>query len=487
MIVVSITGPSLAQARKQMAQAEPYADLFELRLDLIGGYRVTDLIRTRRKPVIAACRRRADGGGFSGSNRELFAMLSQAAQSGAAFVDIDLHAVEIIPAFRTVCPAARLILSHHDFGTDLPDVPRLYKRMVEVDADILKFAYMARDAADIQFARDFMKLASSGRRKAIVVAMGEFGEASRVLYAKLGSWGTYAAPKDGQGAAPGQISAEVLDRLYRARRVNPSTKVFGVVGNPLKHSRGIFFHNPLFKSYDVDAVYCRFPVLDVAAFMERCAPLLNGFSVTIPHKQTIMNFLDEVDETAQAIGAVNTVLRKRGRWYGTNTDAPGALDAIEKTGRVIGKRVLVLGAGGAARAIAYEAKSRGAEVLIANRTERKAKRLARELGLTFVPLQNLHEIAFDILVNATSVGMVPYINESPVPKSLLKNKIVFDAVYNPPVTKLLRDAQHVGAKTVPGTEMYINQAALQFQLYTGVKPSMAVMRRILARKWEGVA
>jgi 3-dehydroquinate dehydratase/shikimate dehydrogenase len=149
--------------------------------------------------------------------------------------------------------------------------------------------------------------------------------------------------------------------------------------------------------------------------------------------------------------------------------------------------MLLLGAGGAARAIAYEAQSRGAEVIIANRTERKAKRLAREFGLTFVSLHNLSDVSFDILANATSVGMVPHVNESPVPKSLLRNKVVFDAVYNPPLTRLLRDAQSVGARIVPGTEMYLNQAALQFELYTGLKPSLTVMRRILARSWKDVS
>ncbi len=484
MIVVSITGPSLAQALRQMAQSAPYADMFELRLDLLGGSRALSLIRTRRKPVIATCRRRTEGGRFTGNRAELLAILSQAAQHGAAFVDIDLNAAAIISAFRNAHPGSSIILSYHHLGRGSPNVSGLYKRMSLVDADILKFAYTARDAADMQFAEEFIARASAGKRKAVAVAMGEFGEASRVLYAKLGSWATYAAPMDGAAAAPGQIPAKLLDRLYRARSVNSATKIFGVIGNPLKQSKGIFLHNPLFRFHAVNAVYCRFPVADVAAFMQRCAPLLHGFSVTIPHKQTIMNFLDMLDETAQAIGAVNTVVRKRGKWYGTNTDAAGALDAIEKTQRVRGKRVLVLGAGGAARAIAYEAKRRGADVFIANRTEQKAKRLAREFGLTVIALQNLSEVPFDILANATSVGMVPHVNESPVPTSLLRNKVVFDAVYNPPLTRLLRDAQRVGARIVPGTEMYLNQAALQFELYTGVKPAMSVMRRILARSWE---
>jgi 3-dehydroquinate dehydratase/shikimate dehydrogenase len=483
MIVVSITGPSLAQARRQMAESEPYADVFELRLDLIGSRQADTLIRATRQLVIATCRRTHEGGNFHGNVRELLARLLHAASNGAAFVDVDLSAAAIIPAFREAHPGIGLILSYHHRGSRLPDVARLYRRMRDVDADILKFAYMASDAADIALAREFLKYAHRDKRKALAIAMGEFGEASRVLYRRFGSWATYAAPEGGPNAAPGQIPAKLLDRLYRVRRINSSTKIFGVIGNPLTQSRGIFLHNPLFKMYGVNAVYCRFPVVDVAAFMERCAPMLSGFSVTIPHKQTVMQFLDEVDPTAKAIGAVNTVVRKRGKWYGTNTDAAGALDAMEKAGRVEGKRLLVLGAGGAARAIAYEAKRRGAEVLITNRNELKARRLAREFGLTFVPQRQVHDVSFDILANATSVGMMPKVSASPIPKSLLKNKIVFDAVYNPPMTKLLRDARSVGARIVQGTEMYLNQAALQFQMYTGVKPPVAVMRRVLGREW----
>ncbi len=267
--------------------------------------------------------------------------------------------------------------------------------------------------------------------------------------------------------------------MYHAEEVRSSTKIFGVIGNPVRQSKGVYVHNPLFRKAGLNGVYCKFPVVNLKRFMKNVAPMLNGFSITIPHKQKILKHLDAVDPTSRSIGAVNTVVKRKGGLLGTNTDAPGALDAIERVVRVKGKRVLVLGAGGAARAIAYEAKQRGAHILLSNRTHRKAVSLARLLGGSAKRLHGLNPNDYDIVVNATSVGMTPGINKTPLPIRLVKGKVVFDAVYNPPETRLLRDARKVGATTIKGTEMYIHQAARQSELYTGVKPSVASVRRLL--------
>ena len=479
MIIVSITGPTASLARQQVRASERYADLIEFRLDLLGGEKALDLLRVANKPVIATCRSEKEGGAFRGTENERWALLRAAAHVGAAYVDVELDVAERMAAFRAEHPKTRIILSHHDVGGVLRDASALFERMKQFDPYVMKLAYTAHDAGDITRARTFLTFARRHRRRAVAVAMGEFGEATRVLFTKFGGWATYAAPDRGAVAAPGQISASVVTTVYRVRRIDAATKVYGVIGNPLVQSKGVLLHNPLFKKYGVNAVYCRFPVIDVGSFMQECAPLLHGFSVTIPHKQTVLPMVDEVDEPAAAIGAVNTVLRKRGKWFGTNTDAAGALDAMETKVRVKGKHVLVLGAGGAARAIVFEARRRGAVVFVANRTEERARRVADEFGCTFVPMSDLAATDFDIFANATSVGMVPHVDSSPVPKAILRNKVVFDVVYNPPITKLLREARRVGAVIVPGTEMYINQAAMQFGLYTGIRPARAVLRKVL--------
>lgn len=469
-------------ALMQVAGSSKYADMFEFRLDLIPQPNIARLLNSTRKPRIVTCRPEWEGGSFMGAERKRIEMLEMASAFGADYVDIELNVnPRTLQEFIRRKKDTKVIVSVHLFDADLFDVTKIYKALVATGADVLKFAFTSRDAADNHLAFRFLSLAKQDAQKAVSIAMEECGEASRALYRKFGGWATYASPEAGAGVLPGQIPARELKDLYRADRLTSSTKIYGVIGHPLGQSKGVYLHNPLFRRAGRNAVYCRFPVTDLDRFMKFVAPFLSGFSVTIPHKQSIIKHLDAIDPTAKAIGAVNTVIRRGGKLCGTNTDATGALDAIERVTKVKGKRVLVIGGGGAARAIAYEAKRRGAEVLIANRTERKAKLLAKEFGVRMVRMAELRWADFDILVNATSVGMFPHVDESPVPKAILKRKTIFDAVYNPPMTRLLREAKRVGARVIQGTEMYLNQAALQSELHTGVKPKAATMRKLISR------
>ncbi|MGB6649006.1 MAG: type I 3-dehydroquinate dehydratase [Bacteroidota bacterium] len=478
MIIVSVTGPKTNEAIRQVRASTRYADLFEFRFDLMSDPDIPLLLSSTRRPTIATCRPEWEGGRFRGSERNRMAILDAATASGAAYVDLELAvAHEAISRFRRSAAGPGIICSHHLFSPQRFSVQRVYRQLLATGADVLKLAYMAADACDIRRAVEFLSLARRGKVRGIAMAMGPHGESSRVLYRKFGGWATYASPAGGEESAPGQVPAELLKRLYRADRLTRRARVFGVVGNPLTQSKGIYVHNHILRNED--AVYCRFLVENLGRFMKDVAPVLHGFSVTIPFKETIIPHLTRVDRAARPIKAVNTVVRRRGGYWGTNSDAPGALDAIERVRPVRGRTVLVVGAGGTARAIAYEAKRRGAAVIIANRGEKKGKRLAREFGLGFLPLEEIGEADFDILVNATSVGMVPETDRSPVPSGLLSDRVVFDAVYNPPVTKLLRDAGALGATVVGGTEMFLNQAAIQSHLFTGRVPNLPAMRRVL--------
>ena len=480
MIVVCIVGPSMQEALAQVAGSSPYADMFEFRLDLMSKPNVARLLSSTRKPTIVTCRPVREGGGFSGSERERIGTLELASVYGAHYVDIELSSpLGILEDFVRHRKETKVIVSYHLFDGALFDVDRVYKALHSTGADVIKLAYQADDAFENHLAREFLSLAKVDKQDAVAIAMGDGGEPSRVLYKKFGGWATYASTEDGKAAAEGQIPASLLKTVYRADKLTASTRVFGVVGNPLKQSKGIYLHNPLLRRAGKNAVYCRFQVSEIEKFMKYIGPWLSGFSVTLPHKQSVMKYLDEVDPKARSIGAVNTAVRRGKKLMGTNTDAPGALDAIEKVVEVSGKRVLILGAGGAARAIGYEARERGACVVISNRTARRGRDLAGEFGFQLVPWGKFAHAEFDLLVNATPVGMFPEINRSPVPKSILKNKIVFDAVYNPPMTRLLLDAKSQGAKTIQGTDMYLNQAARQSELYTGRKPVLSFMRKLL--------
>jgi 3-dehydroquinate dehydratase/shikimate dehydrogenase len=490
MIIVSIIGPTMRAALAQMRRSARFADLFELRLDLISCADTAGLLRATRKAIIATCRPTWEGGHFQGPERRRLEILKAAATMGADYVDVELKAGSaVVREFVEWTHGPKVIVSQHVFSGQKVDVQRLYAAMRATGAYVVKLAYSATDAFQILHAMHFLDLARADDCRAIGIAMGEYGEASRILYRKFGGWATYAAPENGVGAAPGQIPARELKGLYRADRLSTRTRVFGVLGNPLDQSKGIYLHNPLLRLASQDAVYGRFLVSNLKKFMKYIAPVLNGFSVTIPFKEKILEHLDDIDPTARGIGAVNTVIRRGTKLLGTNTDAAGALDAIERVTKVNGRRVLVLGAGGAARAIAYEAIHRGAKVLVANRTTSRASKLVRELigaandeRARQISIKEVRGDEFDILVNATSVGMVPGTHVSPVPRTILRNKVVLDAVYNPPLTKLLKDAISMGARTISGTEMYLNQAALQFELYTGTAPDRRVMRRLLSRQ-----
>jgi 3-dehydroquinate dehydratase/shikimate dehydrogenase len=487
MIIVTITGPTTNAALAQLHVSRRHADLFEFRLDRMRSVDVARLMRTARKPVVATCRPQWEGGSYTGRESERIAILEAAVRSGADYVDIELRADdEILRNFLRPPRAARVILSRHLLQPSRFNGAELYNRLRAMGPDVIKLAYAPRDVSDVRIAVDFLLRARSDGQKAVAIALGEEGEPSRILYKKFGGWATYAAPDVGSPGAPGQIVASQLKRVYRADKHFRDTRIFGVIGSPVRQSRGVFVHNALFHRIGFPGVYCRFHVSDLARFMRQMAPLLAGFSVTIPHKERVIRFLDTVDRRATAIGAVNTVVRRGGRLIGTNTDAGAALDAIEKKADVDGKRILILGAGGAARAIAYEALNRGAAVSIWNRTKRRAQLLARDMRMIFpeaevkpVALDEVQSADFDILVNATSVGMVPRVRSSPVAKRLLRKKIVFDAVYNPPVTKLLEEAKSAGGRIIPGTAMYVGQAAAQFELFTGEKPDQRLMHRLL--------
>ncbi len=470
----------MEEALAQVSGSSPFADMFEFRLDLMTRPNIARLLASTKKPTIAACRPGWEGGGFNGPERERIGMLELASVYGTRYVDLELNtSPRVIADFIGHRKETKLIVSCHLLNGSLFDVGRVYSALRATGADIIKLAYDAEDAFENHLAFDFLAKAKSDRQPAVAMMLGDAGEPSRVLYRKFGGWATYATTEDGKVAAPGQIPASQLKTSYHAHLLNRATMVYGVVGNPVKQSRGVFVHNPLFWHARKNAVYCRFQTMDIRKFMGFLAPHLMGFSVTIPHKQTVLEYLDRVEPTARAIGAVNTVIRRGRKLVGTNTDAPGALDAIERVVKVNGKRMLILGAGGAARAVAYEAKQRGANVMVASRTFTRARDLASEFGLECVSWGKIARMKFDILVNATPVGMIPNTTKSPAPASILRKKVVFDAVYNPPMTKLLLEAEKRGARIVQGTEMYLNQAARQSEMYTGRKPDAHLMRRLM--------
>jgi shikimate dehydrogenase len=266
--------------------------------------------------------------------------------------------------------------------------------------------------------------------------------------------------------------------------IDAETQIYGVIGNPVRHSLSPIIHNGAFQRMGWNAAYLAFEVKDLAEAVSGIKGLgIRGVSVTIPFKTQIIPFLDRLDDMAGKIQAVNTIHNDGGKLIGYNTDWWGALGALEEKVDLKGKRVFLLGAGGAARAIAFGLKERGCQVFISNRSPKKAAALAKELGLVHRPLSFAGRLDVDVLVNATSAGMSPGNEESPVPREVLaKEMTVMDIVYNPLRTKLLREAEERGCQTIDGLEMLARQGAAQVEIWTGKKPEIEEIKEDLRRE-----
>jgi shikimate dehydrogenase len=264
-------------------------------------------------------------------------------------------------------------------------------------------------------------------------------------------------------------------------QIDGATKLYGIIGKPISHSLSPAMHNAAFQKYGLNNVYVAFEVTDVARALDGFRALgVGGVSVTIPHKQAVIPHLDAIDPVAQKIGAVNTLLIEDTHIRGYNTDWIGANQALEMIVDLPASTVLVLGAGGSARAIGFGLQEKGATVILANRTIARGQTLARDLNCKFYPLEEIKDLKVDALVNTTSVGMAPKIDETLVPKTMLENiPAVMDIVYKPVETRLLRDAKQAGCKTVDGRYMLLNQGIAQFELWNNRKAPVDVMRETL--------
>lgn len=483
MIIVPIVGPSAADARRQVRASVRDADMFELRLDLLSarwsGPALAAFIRGSKRPVIATCRPVREGGRFEGPEEDRFARIGDAVRAGAAYADCEQDAVG---AFRVWCGTRhlrpRLIVSQHILTPGLPAIGAAYRRLRAARADVIKFVYTATDAWEISGVQAFLRRAARDRQPAIAIAMGEAGEASRVLYRVFGGWATFAAASDGEGSAPGQPTAAVMRRVFRAHERTARTRVYGLVGQPVRQSKGIYIHNPLYARAGFNGIYVRFPVTDLDRFIRRVGPLLRGCSVTLPHKAAMAKKCGTFTGSAACIGAVNTVVRTRTGWRGANTDAAAALDAIERKMAVSGRRITILGAGGAARAIAVEAVRRGARVTLANRTAARAATLGNELGVPWCPLAAVGKMEPEILVNTTAAGMWPAVHDSPLREIPAGVRLAFDAIYNPGMTRFLTMAESRGATVVTGVTMYAGQAVDQIRILTGLRVTAGQVLRL---------
>jgi 3-dehydroquinate dehydratase/shikimate dehydrogenase len=382
---------------------------------------------------------------------------------------------------------ARIILSWHCFvGTPNESTLKRALRKLEIARkiagfDAIKIATQCDSLAESVRILDLAR----GKRNVIAVPMGVAATPARILALREGSALTYAPVET--ATAPGQVSLEEMKNLYRADKLDRRTRVYGLIGDPIGHSLSPRLHNAGFQARRVNAVYLSFQVKDLRDFLGAIERLgVRGFSVTLPHKERMLRHVDECDPLAAAIGAVNTVVvRGAGKLYGYNTDYVGVLRALERRIPIAGSRVLIFGAGGAARAVAFALESGGAAVAVCARRPEQARRLARAVHGEAIPRARLRREFFDAIVNATPVGMHPNEGRSPLDARELNCRLVFDLIYRPRETKLLKLAARRGIETVSGVEMFLAQGIAQWEIWMGERaPEKAMRGAVLQALWK---
>ena len=477
LLCVTVTGRTMEELRRAR-DAAAFADMVEVRLDTVDRPDAIAAIEGRRRPVLVTCRASWEGGHFQGSEEERERLLSDAQSAGAEFVDVEARA-EFVSTITRRRRGRGIVLSLHAFGEPPSDLLERARAMRSTGAEIVKIAIDAQRLGDVL---PLMDLAShpdfidpDGMNGHVLLAMGQAGVPTRVLAARLGNRWTYA----GDGVAPGQIPAARLLGEFGFRRIKPDATLYGVVGNPIAHSLSPVMHNAGFKALGLNAIYVPLQARDVDDFVAFARDTrMAGASITAPFKVGMLTNVDETDEMAKRVGAVNTLVVRDGRWIGANTDVDGFLAPLAGRMALKGTRATVLGAGGAARAVAVALGSQGAGVTICARQASAAREVAALAGGAagaWPPRPG----SWDVLVNATSSGSRGPVDD-PMDGVPLDGEIVFDLVYAPARTPLLERARKEGCLTIGGIEMLVAQAERQFELWTGYRPPAGLFRAAAA-------
>lgn len=458
-LCITVTGKDADAIRQARTAAEADADLVEVRLDSMERPDAAAALQGRRRPVIATCRPLREGGMFDGAEEERLRVLDAAHANGAEFIDVEWDAVRA-PVMRER-GGRGVIVSRHVFDCTPRNAGAILDYLRAQGGEVAKLAATCEGIGDLRT----LLHAVRPDRASILIGMGAGGTVTRVLAARFGSRWTYA----GNGVAPGQVPASRLLDEFRFRRVKTDAAIYAVLGRPVVNSLSPAMHNAGFAALGLNAAYVPLETRDLEGLRDFAREIgLRGLSVTIPFKQDVIPLLDEVAPAARAAGAVNTIAVREGRWLGSNTDAEGFLEPLRARGiGVQGLRVVILGAGGAARAVALALRRHGAQVAVAARRADAAARVADALGATTTswpppPGQ------WDLLVNATPLGSralpgTPF--DGP-----FDGRLVYDLVYDPDPTPLMQAAADAGLETIGGLAMLVAQAERQFEIWTGQRP-----------------
>ncbi len=498
-VCVALTGATAAEMLEKAAAAAKETPFLEFRLDYLDKpaaalpkFRAF-LAEHTEVTAIATCRRAENGGKFEGPVAAQLDILLKAAepatpgdtQSAFELVDLEVESAEALkPAqfAKLQQTGAAIVCSWHDFQKT-GDLDAVYARMQPFAPDLVKIVPTAKTLTDNVTLLRFIERVSD-TANIVGICMGDAGVVSRVLGLRAGATFTFAAASAGEETGPGQLAARTLVETYRIEEVDAATKVFGVAGDPVGKSLSPLMMNTAFRRETVNAVYLALQTAKVEDLVALISQIpIQGVSITMPHKQAILPYLEHMDPLSQKIGAVNTVTRFEGKLYGMNTDVAGIVVPLQKRIEIKGAKILVLGAGGSARAAVFALRDKGAEVFILNRTPETAAKLAKQSGAKVLKPEALAKSAFDVILNATPVGMAgnsakPILTAADFDKGL-KTKLVFDIVYNPIDTPLIRLARQQNIPVITGIEMFVQQGVRQFEIWTGKPAPEEEMLRVV--------
>ena len=474
------------------ARARELGDVVELRLDCVEDNdvlpRLQSLTGKDAGPFILTFRPSEQGGHrvLSRAEREAFWKGDwDASRTALADIESDLVCDKDAPFIDGPFDWSRVIVSHHDFNGVPADLEEIYKRLARSLADVVKIAVQANDITDCLPVFNLLDRAHKENRNLIAIAMGNAGVATRILGPSRGSYLTYASLEEESATAPGQVTARQLRSVYRIDDINNETMICGLVGMPVMHSVSPHMHNAAFAAEGVSGVYLPLEVRDVESFIKRMVHPgtrelnwnLRGLSVTAPHKSSVMQFLDWIEPEAIEIGAVNTIVVEGKELRGYNTDVHGLMEPLRnRVGSFNGLSVAVIGAGGVARAAVWALLREHARVKLFARSRPKVEALGQRFQVEFDPVQSASFRDYDVVINATPIGSGDFAWLTPaVADQLAGAKLVYDLIYNPIETVLLKEARDAGCETLGGLEMLVAQARVQFELWTGKTPSSGLM------------
>ena len=495
-ICVSVCAKTAKELVEQIKRADELADVIEIRFDCLEENELSGFVENLPllNCLLATFRTKLEGGKRDLSLKDrldFWKKFSQSNKNKDYYVDFETD-TSLLPSLVK----GKKILSTHYFNQVPRNLADVFSGLSDFGNDaIVKIAVKTEDITDSIPIWQLLKQAKSENKEIIPIAMGESGKWTRILGLAHGAFFTYTSLDSGKETAPGQVTAKDLIEVYRAKELDETTDVYGILGNNTSVSLSPLIHNTAFKFHKLNSVFVPLQVHNLDEFIAKMVKPetqevdlnFKGFSVTIPHKQSIIKHLDFINETAKKIGAVNTVKIVDGKLHGFNTDAQGFIEPLKHIyGDLNGAKVAILGAGGAARACVYALQKESADVTIFTRHIEKATDLAKSFEVELEPSENQKSKIknFEIIVNATPLGMKGKAEgETPLTAEQMKNaKLVYDLVYIPQETELIKQAKSLNIPTLGGLEMLLAQANEQQKIWTGLEVPLEEISDVVSEK-----